>query len=199
MSLLKSGWGAIKGTASGMRNIPFSIAMSTGIGAGIGYAQSDGSGTQQAGAAFKGALIGGLGMGAARAAWAGTTLKGMASFAGQTAFNAPGMAYRGIKTGVKTGTRGSLFALNNPGKIAAAGVGVLGFGMLTSNSSPTESGARVQANYNQQAITAENMQSSTLSPMGQIGSAPQMMGERQRRLTDSTNGLVQGLHRGRHS
>jgi hypothetical protein len=168
--------------------------MGTVVGAGVGYAKSDRSSTQQFNSALKGAVIGGLGVGLGRAVWANTSIWGTAKFGLRAGYDASKLAYPAARGVANT----ALWAAKNPGKIAAVGVGIAGIGLATRNESPTEEGARVQANYDQQAIMAENMQSSTLAPMGQLGSAPQMLGERQRRLMKSTNGLVNGLHMGRH-
>lgn len=95
--------------------------------------------------------------------------------------------------------RAGRFAFEHPLAVGA----IAGGTMLAANaagmpSSPTMSGVEMKANYNEQAMAAAELQMSGIAPMGMVGSAPQMMGEINRAMMQSTQGLVQGLHRGRH-
>jgi hypothetical protein len=53
--------------------------------------------------------------------------------------------------------------------------------------------------YDHQAIAAQEMMSATVAPTGMVGTGPQMAGPMHNAMQRSTQGLVQGLHRGRHS
>lgn len=97
----------------------------------------------------------------------------------------------------------AMFALEHP----VATAGIIGAGALAGAAtgftedpfvSPTLSGANVSTKYNQQAIAARELQMSMIAPVGAVGPAPQMLGNMQRKMMQSTDGLVQGLHRGRH-
>lgn len=63
--------------------------------------------------------------------------------------------------------------------------------------SPTMQGVQMNANYDQQANASTLLQSNNYS-LGRIGSTPQMMNRYHSALQESTVGLTQGLHRGRH-
>ena len=99
------------------------------------------------------------------------------------------------------------FAINHPyatGGILAGAGGAAAMGMSEFNRpfmSPTLSGAPVNSDYDQQAIAVANMQSGVL-PSGQMGTLPQMapsmMSPAKQDFQQSTDGLVQGLHQGRH-
>lgn len=114
------------------------------------------------------------------------------------------------KAGAKVGRGGgkyfskaAMFALEHP--IATGGI--IGGGVIAGKLSgvtedpfisPTMTGVKVNTKYDQQAIAASELQASMISPIGAVGSAPQMMGNMHRTMMQSTGGLVQGLHRGRH-
>jgi hypothetical protein len=152
------------------------------------------------------AAIGGLGAGAlgfmkakagAKAAWAG--IKAVAQdprIATQAALRLQNRLGKQIGRGVGVVS----FALNHP-LLTIGGIGGAAGGLALMSSldtSPTLSGARVQTNYDQQALAAEILQSSSFSPAGTVENAPQYLGRRQRELERSTRGLTQGLHRSRH-
>ena len=95
------------------------------------------------------------------------------------------------------------FGLNHPVLSAGLVGGAIGSKMLYNDAfdSPTLSGAHVSANYDQQAIAADLLQEGGISPMRYIETAPQMTqrnARKQAELERSTQGLVFGLHRGRH-
>ena len=72
--------------------------------------------------------------------------------------------------------------------------------------SPTLTGAAMNLNYNKQAAALAELETGGISPMGFRGTAPQFQEYMQfqeqqtyrERLRNSTQGLVQGLNRGRH-
>lgn len=130
-----------------------------------------------------------------------------------TAFGASplgGFTRRFGKTGVRAGGRigkyagkAALFAFEHPIMTA----GIIGTGLAAGTAagftedpfvSPTLTGANVNTEYDQQAIAAQELQASMIAPIGGVGTAPQMMGSMHRAMMGSTQGLVQGLHRGRH-
>lgn len=94
----------------------------------------------------------------------------------------------------------------SPGTVLGAGAAVAGVGYMAtqgpglgqSMSSPTMDGVEMNANYNEQAGAAQLLQMNQYMPTGTVGSAPQMMGRMNRAMMQSTQGLVQGMHRGRH-
>lgn len=94
-----------------------------------------------------------------------------------------------------------------------ATLGVVGgaagaYGLASRPTSPTLRGdveraqrslrANTRIDYNAQMLAAETMRESGVAPMGTLGTVPQMMGPMQKSFQDSTTGVVQGLHRGRH-
>jgi hypothetical protein len=92
------------------------------------------------------------------------------------------------------------FTLKHPVAVgAAAGAGYLAYNYDSSMESPTLSGGQMNTQWNQQAIAAEEIQMGQYSSSGSMGSAPQMVNKIQDNFTRSTQGLVQGLHRSRHS
>lgn len=118
--------------------------------------------------------------------------------AGKGALGASNVAAGGL---MKAGT----WAFEHP--VMAAGIGAAGVGgvayMNRDTPSPTMTGATMMnVNYNQQAIMADQMMTGGMRPgqygTGHIGPAPQMMGRMHRSMMQSTYGLTQGLHRGRH-
>lgn len=106
---------------------------------------------------------------------------------------AAGPAGRGLKGA-------AWFALEHP--VMTLGAGAAAFGgwsyLQSDTPSPTMTGATMNVNYNQQAIAAQELQMGMISPSGMVGTAPQMMGRMHRAMMQSTYGLTQGLHRGRH-
>jgi len=118
------------------------------------------------------------------------------------------MAMRGVKDTAgyapslaKTALSVTSFAIKNPlTTVGIIGGGAYAYKSLSSGGfgeSPTLSGSRVSANYDQQSIAAERMNSG-IAPIGQVGPVTSMMGPGQARFEHSTEGLVNGLHRGRH-
>jgi len=104
------------------------------------------------------------------------------------------------------GKRLGTFAMYHPG-LTIAGVGAVGVGgalALGGERSPTMAGADVNVRYDQQMIAAQDIMAGSIAPMGGIGTYPQFVEMEQRRaaqrqqMRNSTSGLVQGLHRGRH-
>ena len=103
------------------------------------------------------------------------------------------------KSTASIGMRAGLLAAEHPGITASLAVGGLAASSYMGGpSSPTMSGARVNVDYNQQAIAAQEMGMGRISPDSMIGPAPQMMGPMHRAMQSSTYGLVQGLHNSRH-
>lgn len=200
-----------KGTYKGATAGPIGRTLfGAGIGGIAGFATSDyQSPTLRADAAIRGAMWGGmLGFGTAvgpkllKAGWKsnlsiGKRLAGTESFwkgfgASPAARLTGGVAKGAFRTG--------RFMFEHP-LLTAGAVGVAGAGMYAAGTpfrSPTMSGAEVDINYNRQAIAAQELQTAGISPMGMVGTAPQMMGQMHRAMARSTNGLVAGLHRGRH-
>jgi hypothetical protein len=163
--------------------------------------------------------LGGLGLGlgheAARFAVKSATKRGNFTKTGDwlasQAVRMPDRLYNlgigGVKKGYGLGksvANAGLWAMNHPfvagGIGGAAYLGATGVANKFNHpfTSPSLSGATVSTNYDQQAIAAENG-NRFVSPAGQTGSLPSMMGPITRGFQNSTDGLVQGLHRGRHS
>ncbi len=104
--------------------------------------------------------------------------------------------------------RAGRFTFEHPMLVGGAALAVggglyaAGRGGATPGSSPTMSGT-ANISYNQQAITASEIMGGSIAPMGFVG-GPQEMQQYQeyqtyrQRLANSAQGLVQGLHRGRH-
>jgi hypothetical protein len=105
---------------------------------------------------------------------------------------------RGLADMMATGGR---FAVNHPYMLAGGALGGAavmsyeGQGTGLHQSSPTLEGAEMNTRYDQQAIAAQE-----LGQMGAglRGSYPMMSGPWNRAMQQSTHGLVQGLHMGRH-
>lgn len=94
------------------------------------------------------------------------------------------------------------FALEHPVGLAAAGLGAYGVTQMLgaygqSGISPSMQGAAVKTDWNQQAMQAEDISSIFVNPPGVIGSSSQYR-QQMSKLHNSTHGLVQGLHAGRH-
>lgn len=111
----------------------------------------------------------------------------------------------GLYSGGKGGGaafRGGRFAFEHPflvGGGIAAGYGALSIAHNKQPlASPTLEGAEVNTRYDEQAIAAEMMRTGP-APTGMVGPSASMMGPYHRAMQGSTAGLVQGLHRGRHS
>lgn len=117
----------------------------------------------------------------------------------------------GVTGGAKTLGKGTFkaarFAFEHPiiagGSALAVGGGIYaaGRGGSTPGYSPTMTG-RANIDYNQQAMAAD-MMSGGIAPMGVMGSAEQFQQYQEyqtykERLKNSAQGLVQGLHKGRH-
>jgi len=102
----------------------------------------------------------------------------------------------------KAGLGLASFAIQHPVGLAAAGGAAYGLAYATrlaGPGSPTMRGAKVNTQYDRQAIAACEMNEGVLAPTGMVGTMPMMARPMQDALQNSTNGLVQGLHRGRHS
>lgn len=120
--------------------------------------------------------------------------------------NAESLATRGYEFGVRQLNRAigaGEYIINHPVASAAmAGGGIAGVMAMNETfsdaPSPTLSGARVDMNYDRQALAAEEMNMGGASPSGSVGTFQQFSGGRMGRLQQSTYGLVQGMHRGRH-
>jgi hypothetical protein len=172
------------------------------IGAGVGYATSDAnSPTNLMLDTLRGATLGALAGAGTMAVQKGITRGIPAMFSAQgartMAAGAGGLLRGAKRTATGAGQVGG-FMLKYP----LATAGVVGGAVLVSNSlnsSPTMSGAKVNTKYDQQQMALTEMHSGTGAPgAGRIGTAPEMMGRFQRAHQQSTAGLVQGLHRGRH-
>jgi hypothetical protein len=175
--------------------------LGAGVGGTVGAFRGDVTGEGRMQEIFKHAALGALG---------GATWHGAARFG-------PGMLKAGWKPALRAGWAGTKgvgraarFAWRHPlatvGGVAAVGGGLYAANNLgpqggTPSMSPTLAG-QVAMSYNQRAIAAQEMMGG-VSPMGFVGSAPEFYQYQQQRayrerLYDSTTGLVQGLHRGRH-
>jgi len=128
----------------------------------------------------------------------------------------PGLVKKGFRPTMSAGAtaaRGAWgagkFAARHPWATAATvgGIGgalyMGGRGGATPGTSPTLSGAAMNYNFNNQAIASNELMAGSLAPMGFVGTAPeyqQHMSQQMNRarMAQSTQGLVQGLHRGRH-
>jgi len=121
-------------------------------------------------------------------------------FAWNSAKGAAGSLYDTGKVAGKLGLGAVSFGLAYPGTIAVAGLGALGvmhaYGMVGERS-PTLRGKQVNMAYDKQAIAAQEMNTG-MAPMGSAGTYPQMQKPMQRALQQSTEGLVQGMHKSRH-
>jgi len=222
-SVLSTGDSIRKGISEIAKTQVGKLALSSGIGAVAGVATSD---SQSATGIFSDALRG-AGIGAA-GLMAVAKAPGMIKSAGKFAVNAKGVraAYQagGMKaaastlgsspignvakmgfSAAKTAGKMGIWAMEHPlatGAIAT-GIGAAAYGMNTGfgsgqNKSPTLSGARIATNFNQQANAATLLQSNTMSPMGGVQPAPQGLNRYRQAMQQSTMGLTQGLHRGRH-
>jgi len=165
-----------------------------------------------AGIAFKGTAGGAVGAG--KLAWKG--VKGIGGWAQKAwddpgrllpgaVMNAPnilGSAARGGAGAVNAAGTAAGFALKHPFMtVGGAGAAYGGYSMLSASGgtdSPTLQGAQVNTNYDAQMAATDFMSRGNYAPTGQVGPAPVMMGPQQRSFRESTDGLVQGLSRGRH-
>jgi len=174
------------------------IGRQMGVGAGVGFA-FPGEDFENPNLSFeervKSAAFGAVGAGLFMKA--PSVLGGVASMAwkGRGVAGAVGMGAGSMALGA------GKFAFNNP--LTAMGIagGIYGATQLNATSvgtSPTMSGARVNTAYNQQAIAMDEMTMGGAAGLGMVGTAPQMMNNYHRALQQSTQGLTQGLHRGRH-
>ena len=192
---------------SGFGKNIFKRAAVGAVGGSIyGFASSDSySATGQFMDTMRGATLGaaalGLGVGAVRGA-PGAIRR---SYQSGRLKEAGKMLWGGSKMATNAGFKIGGFALKHPVATAAiAGGGYMaatGVGMGQPMSSPTLEGATVDTRYDQQMMAMSELQQSAaaVAPTGQVGTAPMMMGPYHRALQRSTSGLVQGLHRGRHS
>jgi len=94
------------------------------------------------------------------------------------------------------------WAFHNPliatgGALAITGMGgqLMDVGEVVS---PMLTGAKADTNYNRQAAAASNMQMGMISPTGGITSGATGRDQYMQAFQQSTQGMVQGLHRGRH-
>lgn len=173
-----------------------------GVAGGIGAAVSDDSNNPNArlGNILRGAAMGagavattGLGLAVGRHAIKNVSLQG--------SWNAAKRMYGAGKGVGKTGLSLASFAIQHPVGIAAAGAGIYGLSYATriaGPGSPTMRGARVNTQYDRQAAAAQEMNEGILAPTGMVGTMPMMARPMQDALQNSTDGLVQGLNRGRH-
>jgi hypothetical protein len=161
----------------------------------------------------KGALIGGAaGVGVSMARNPIGTAKNIKSM------YQPGMA-KGLGKLGAAGLKAGRFAAENPR--LTLGLGAAGIGAYSMNNSltasPTMSGETTDQNYQGQSLAAVSLRSE-FTGNAAIGTAPEMQGNfeyattvdkmresgtnfasnRMRNFSNSTNGLVQGLNRGRH-
>jgi hypothetical protein len=85
------------------------------------------------------------------------------------------------------------------GGVALGAAGIYGVGKMTGpEPSPTLSGAIVNTDYARQEGGISALQQTNIAPTGRVGTYPTMMGPMQKAFQRSTQGLVGGLHRGRH-
>lgn len=185
--------GAFKALGFGFRH-PMGIG--AGIGGIAGLIGGEGSITQRLETAGLGAIYGGLG---------GLGLSAAPGLAWGAFKSTPKAVWKGGKAGWNVGKMGfkaANFALEHPlltvgtvaGGLTAASfykqIGQSGF-------SPTLQGLDMRANYNEQAVRSQEMQSMFVAPPGVMGSAPEYMNTI-KRLQASTNGLTQGMWANRH-
>lgn len=181
-------WGAVS-TGVGR------VATGAVVGAGISYAQAGDNPNHTFESVMKGAALGAVG--------------------GFVVGQIPGQAWRAAKSAIGSG-RGKLGATAWSATKAAGRVGRFAFehpvmtaGMIGgamyiagdggNMQSPTLTGGKVDTQYDQQRAAIAEMSGGTGQiGGGPVGNAPMMMGRYQRALQNSTQGLVQGLHRGRH-
>ena len=172
------------------------IALGAGVGGVVGAFRNDyNKGSTRAGDILSG-MTGGAMMGAG--AWGASKLLPKAPGALWKTGIAGAKALPGIS---KTAFKAGRFAMEHPLITAGAVGGVWGASsyMDRQYASPTISGADVNVDYNQQAMATQELTQGQISPMGNIGPAPTMMGPMHRAMQQSTEGVVQGLWQGRHS
>ena len=93
------------------------------------------------------------------------------------------------------------FALNNPALTIGGGAVAYAAGSEVMGSSPHESSLDeygLAPAYDPSAIAAQELGSNFVAPMGNIQAVQSVKSAEYQRLMDSTQGLVSGLHRGRH-
>lgn len=195
----KTGWGAAFGRGVGTRLLNTGKLMGIGAiagGATAAFQEDSNSPTLKlrnilGGAAAGAGLVAGAGLGfamgrqVAKASWSA----------------AAGRMYGVGKRLGKAGLGLASFAIQHPVGIAAAGAGIYGLAYATrvaGPGSPTLRGARVNTQYDRQAIAAAEMNAGVLAPSGMVGTMPQMARPMQEAMMQSTQGIVQGMHRGRH-
>lgn len=144
---------------------------------------------------MKGAALGALG-GAVISRAPRMALAGARAIARGTPFSATSMGRWG---GIGKKMLG--FTARHPIGTATVAAGLYGatqYNYSGMGTSPTMSGARVNTEYHRQAIAMDEMTMGGAAGLGMVGTAPQMMNRYHRTLQRSTEGLTQGLHRGRH-
>jgi hypothetical protein len=135
-------------------------------------------------ATSKPAMYGAAGAAVGTAAMAATPVVA----AGGLAYGAGRLAWAFPRTAMAIGAAG----------VMGAGAGYLGASYAARPvESPTLAGADMNVNYVDQTSAARELMSDQMSPMGQVMPA-YSMGPSLARLQASTEGLTQGLHRGRH-
>ena len=183
------------------------MAVGAGVGAIAGYAGSDSNiAENRLGSAFKGAMLGAGIAGAPSGIMKIKNSPSARSFIGKSLTRGGKDLFSGAMSAGRGALKAGDFALRHSTPLGLAGIGIAGasgFAGRNDNqtlSSPTLSGARVNTNYGQQEYTAAGMRSGTgMAGTGRIGSIQSMSQPMRRAMRDSTGGLVQGLHRGRHS
>lgn len=192
--------------AAGILKTPFTGGLASrtllgaGVGGTIGAFRGDVTGEGRMQEIFKHAVLGAVG----GAGWHGAARLGPKAL--RMGWKP---ALRAGWAGTKGVGRAARFAWRHP-MIAFGGAAAVGGGIYMANNmpggatpsmSPTLAG-QVAMSYNQRAISTQEMMGG-IAPMGFVGTAPEFMQYQQQRayrerLYDSTTGLVQGLHRGRH-
>lgn len=170
--------------------------LGAGIGSGVGYynTESDDPNAKFEGLA-KGAFLGALG-GASISAIRPMTKIGIGvgrSKVGQSIMQGTAKMIGNTALGV------ARFAYKHP-LVTVGGIGAtyLTYDQLGSTKSPTLTGQKVNTNYEMQSIAATNLTPTGRFGTGFIGAAPTMLPRMSRAMIESTENLVQGLHRGRH-
>jgi len=191
--VLNASLGAGVGMATKAARNP--IAAGTVVGGAAGFATSEANTlTQRFQDTGKGAM-----MGAAAGAFVPGSAAGIYSKLWK---NKSALAKKGWGA-TKMAGKAAAFALENPLLVGGVAGGLYGASRVLGKfsgqtlSTPTMEGAAVNANYDQQAMQSEEMRSMFVNPPGLVGSAPEYQ-QQMSRLVNSTSGLVQGLHSGRH-
>lgn len=151
--------------------------------------------------------------GTAKGGWQGMMAKGRARAEkvwGKDLAKAPiseGWAsfhYSSLGRTMRAPLRVGAFAVQHPFITAGViGGAAAGYGAMQSTASSPSLQGRVTdvemgTQYNQQLMATEAMREVGIAPMGVIGTPREMMGPAHGQFMNSTHGLTQGLHRGRH-